>query len=187
MTAIAGIIDKEKGITYLASDRMASNGFIGENMKNKKVFKNGIISMASCGSIRVRQILKHNLSPRNFQVEESVEQYVYGYLEKEIREKLRERNCLKVREEVQELVNSEIIIAIKDRLFVLQEDLALFEPELIYVTSGSGAYHQQASIHTQLQMDPKKDKKQILRDAILYTGQIVLSVGGDPIIIEHKH
>lgn len=187
MTAIAGIIDKKNKRTYLASDKMGSNGFTGENFKTPKLFKNGILTMAFCGSYRLGQILKHNLSPRNFQEEETIDEYVFNYLDIGIRKILKERKYLIDDKGVESVDNSGVIIAVKDRLFVLQSDLAILEAENIYITDGSGKYHQEASIYTQLEMDKKKDYRKILEDAIKYTSKIVLSVGGKPQIIEHKH
>lgn len=187
MTAIATIIDEKNKKTYLASDSMGSNKFTGKNYKTKKIFKNKHISFAYCGSYRIGQVLNHNLNPRPFQVGEDVEDYVFDYLEEEIRRCLSQRKCLKEENSVQKINNAEILIAVSDRIFTLQSDLAFLEPDRIYSTSGSGEFHVEASIHTQLQMNPKKDLKQVLTDAINYTAEIVLSVGGDVHILEHEH
>ena len=187
MTAIAGIIDKKNKKTYLASDQMGSNGFTGENFKTPKLIKNGVLTIAFCGSYRLGQILKHNLSPRNFKIDETIDEYVFNYLDTEIRKVLKERKFLKEENGVESMDDAEVIIAIKDRLFILYSNLAILEPKNIYITSGSGCYHQEASIHTQLEMNKNKDYRKILEDAIKYTSQIVLSVGGKPQIIEHKH
>jgi len=187
MTAIAGIIDKKNNITYLASDEMGSNGFTGENFKTPKLFRNGVLSVAFCGSYRLGQILKYNLKPRNFEVGETIDEYVFNYLEKEIRNILKERKFLQEDLGVQSIGGSEIIFAVKDRLFVMQSDLAILEPEHIFVTSGSGKFHLEASIYTQLKLAKNKSYKAILADAINYTSNIVLSVGGKPQIISHKH
>lgn len=187
MTAISSIIDEKNGVTYLASDRMGSNGFTGKDYKTKKVFHNGILSIAMCGSYRLGQILQHNLKPRNFEIGETIDNYVFNYLDLEIKKVLRERGYLQKENEIERLKEAEAIIAIKDRIFILQGDFAFLEPERIYATSGSGRYHQEASIHTQLMMNPKKDYKEVLRDAIKYTSSIVMSVGGEPDIIIHKH
>ena len=95
MTAISAIIDKKNKKTYLASDQLGSNGFTGQNYKTKKLFRNNTVSFAYCGSYRLGQIFTHNLSLRNFQVDESVDTYVFDYMEKEIRRVLKERMFLK--------------------------------------------------------------------------------------------
>ena len=187
MTAISAIIDKKNKKTYLASDQMGSDGFTGQNFITKKIFKNKHLTIAMCGSYRLGQVLQHNLDPRPFQIGESVDEYVFDYLDSHIRKTFKERKCLSVEDEVEFLECAEFIIAIKDRIFVLQDDLAMLEPERIFITSGSGKYHQEASIHTQLEMNSKKDYKEILKDAIRYTSKIVLSVGGEPQVIEHNH
>jgi ATP-dependent protease HslVU (ClpYQ) peptidase subunit len=187
MTAIAGIIDKKNKKTYLASDQMGANGFIGENYKTPKLFKKDPISIAFCGSYRLGQILRHNFKPRKFQEGESVDHYVFDYLDTEIRRVLKDRKFLKEEHGVESIGRAEVLFAVKDRLFCLQTDLAILEAENIYAASGSGIFHQQASIHTQLKMDKNKDYRDILRDAISYTSEIVLSVGGKPQIIEHDH
>lgn len=187
MTAISAIIDRKNKKTYLASDQMGSDRFTGENFKTKKIFHNGKLTFAICGSYRLGQVLQHNLSPRPFQEGETIEKYVFDYLEKHIRDIFRERKCLKTVDSVEVLGNAEFIVAVKDRIFILQDDLAFLEPEKIFATSGSGKYHQEASIYTQLQLAPKKDLKEVLKDAIRYTSDVVISVGGTPQVIEHKH
>ena len=187
MTAISGIIDKKNKKTYLASDQMGSNGFTGQNYKTPKLFKKNTISVAFCGSYRLGQILRHNFKPRNFQEKESVDDYVFDYLDTEFRKTLKEREYLKETDGTQSVEKAEVIFAIKDRLFLLQGDLSILEAESIYITSGSGVFHQEASIHTQLKMDKNKNYKKILKDAIEYTSEVVLSVGGSPKIIEHNH
>ncbi len=187
MTAISAIKDVKNKKTYLASDQMGSNGFTGDNYKTTKIFKNNTITFAICGSYRVGQILKNNLKLRNFKEKETVDEYVFDYLDIEVRKVLKDRKFLSENDGVETIKNSEIIFAIKNRIFVLQGDLAILEPEKDFITSGSGTYHQEASIYTQLKMNPKKDYREVLKDAIVYTSQIVLSVGGKPQVIEHKH
>jgi acyl carrier protein len=187
MTAIAGIIDKKNKKTYLSSDQMGSNGFTGQNYKTPKLFKKDTLSVAFCGSYRLGQIMRHNFTPRKFCVDETVDQYVFDYLDTEIRKVLKDRKFLNQENGIDSIRSAEVIFAVKDRLFILQDDLSILESESIYITSGSGCYHQEASIYTQLKMDENKDYKDVLRDAIIYTSEIVLSVGGTPQIIEHKH
>lgn len=187
MTAIAGIVDKKNKKTYLSSDEMGSNGFTGQNYKTPKLFKKDTMSVAFCGSYRLGQILRHNFKPRKFQEDESVDSYVFDYLDTEIRKVLKERKFLKVVDGIDSIKSAEVIFAIKDRLFILQGDLSILEAEKIYLTSGSGCFHQEASIHTQLKMSKNKSYKDILKDAIIYTSEIVLSVGGKPQTIEHDH
>jgi len=187
MTAIVGMIDKKNKKTYLGSDTMGSNGYTGHNWKTKKVFKNKHIGFAICGSYRMGQILNHNLKPRAFMENETVDQYVFDYLEKEFRTVFSDRGFLSKKEEVESIKRNLFIFTIRDRMFVLQGDLAILEPSTIYTASGSGEFHLQASVHTQLKMNPKKCKKEILKDAIEYTGQIVLSVGGEAQILEIDH
>ena len=187
MTAISAIVDKKNKQTILASDRLGSNGFTGQPYKTKKVFRSGILTIAICGSYRMGQVLQHNLIPREFQNKETVDEYIFDYLEAEIRRLFKEKGVLTNTAGVDTIKNSEFIFAIKDRIFILQSDLAFLEPEVIYATSGSGQSHQEASIHTQLKMLPKKDYKQILKDAITCTSEVVVSVGGGVETIVHKH
>lgn len=187
MTAICAIIDKKNKRTILASDKLGSNRFTGHTYKTNKIFKSGILTIAICGSYRMGQVLQHNLKPREFKNKETIEEYVFDYLESEIRKVFKDKGVLSISENVESIKNSEFIFAIKDRLFILQSDIAFLEPETIFATSGSGEWHQEASIHTQLKMDPKKDYKKILEDAILYTSEIVISVGGGVETIQHNH
>ena len=100
MTAISGIIDKKNKKTYLASDEMGSDGFTGHNYKTPKLFKNSPLTMAFCGSYRLGQILKHNLDPRNFKEGETIDEYVFDYLDTEIRKILKERKYLEDKDEL---------------------------------------------------------------------------------------
>ena len=187
MTAISAIVDKKNKQTILASDKLGSNGFTGQTYKAKKVFRSGILTIAMAGSYRLGQVLQHNLIPREFKNKETVDEYIFDYLEGEIRKLFKEKGVLTSTAGVDTIKNSEFIFAIKDRIFILQGDLAFLEPEVIYATSGSGEFHQQASIHTQLKMLPKKDYRQILKDAIICTAEVVTSVGGGVNTIIHKH
>ncbi len=187
MTAICAIVDKKNKRTILASDKLGSNRFTGQAYKTRKIFKVGILAIAMCGSYRMGQVLQHNLKPREFQNNETIENYIFNYLETEIRKLFKEKGILSITNNVERIDGGEFIVGIKDRIFVLQGDVAFLEPERIYATSGSGQWHQEASIHTQLIMNPKKDYKQILEDAILYTSEIVVSVGGGVEILEHRH
>jgi len=186
MTAIAAIIDKKNKRTYLASDSMGSNEHTGHNYKDTKLFKNNHISIAGCGSYRGIQILKYHFSPRAFQVSETIENYVYRYLVDEIRNTFKNNGLLKKDNDVESVTNVRFILAIGDRIFNLQNDLSIIEPENMFCASGSGEYHVESSIYTQLKLG-QTDYKKILKDSIKITSEIVLSVGGKIHLIEHKH
>jgi ATP-dependent protease HslVU (ClpYQ) peptidase subunit len=62
MTCIVGFVDKEKGITYLGGDSLASDGWTGQIIKERKVFKlldtsNAILGFS--GSVRDLNLLQY--------------------------------------------------------------------------------------------------------------------------------
>lgn len=184
-TAIAALIDKKNKITYIAADSQGSDSSIKGMYKNTKVFTNGIITFAGTGSYMDIQVLKYDLSPRRMIETETVEDYVYKYLVKEIKKVLKDNQRI-VSDSNIESLESVFIIAVKDRIFILQSDLSILEPKDPYLADGSGRRHMQASIETQLVLKVE-DYKEILKNALEITSKFVMSVGGESVIIEHKH
>ena len=184
MTAIAGYIDKKNKKTYIASDSMGSNRFTGQGF-GTKIFRNKNITFAVCGSYRIMKLLEYSYSPRGFEVDESVDDYVYKYLNKNMLEFFKDNWISPKKDDVYEIKGA-IIFAIKDKLYIYQGDHAILEPEKHYAAEGSGAYHTESAIQI-LDQNTDLNPKKILTKAIAVTSDYVMSVGGKVHIIEHKH
>lgn len=186
MTAIAGFVDKEKKITYMACDSAGSNGFTTHSYDTPKVVHiDDNVMIGGCGSYRVLNLIKNKLSLRPFQEGESADDYTHKYLVDQIAHTLRTNGVLSKDKEIEEMEGT-LIIAVRDQLYCLQEDLAVLKAAHGYLTIGSGVYHTEAAI-TALEENSDLSTPTILKRALDIASRYVMSVGGEIKIFKHKH
>jgi ATP-dependent protease HslVU (ClpYQ) peptidase subunit len=146
MTCIIGYIDKKNNKVYMGADSCASNKFSKQTLyKGFKMFKpekNKNIIIGITGSIRPFQILKYNI---DFPTEEDLTYNKAEFDEKTIINKLipKIQSALidgKCGDKGADLDWSCLMIAYKDKLFILEDNFGLIECSN-YKAIGSGQYH----------------------------------------------
>lgn len=127
MTCIVGVVDKTRNITVIGGDSSATAGNQVVIRKDPKVFINGNFIIGGCGSFRMIQILQFTFKPPEINGKE-----IYEYLCTDFVNEL--INCFRKTEVLQTYQEGgakceKILLAYKDRLFLIDEDFQVAENE----------------------------------------------------------
>ena len=129
--------------------------------RNKKAFKRGSILVGAVGSVRLLNILANLLKWNDIlqvaNVEKDTETIIQGIVEG-IREAAKDRGFTK-KDNDQETIFGQVLLAYRARLFEVQADLGVLEPSAGYDAIGSGTDVAMGSLHTTDGADiPPKDR-----------------------------
>lgn len=151
MTCIIGYIDRKNKKTYIGADSCASNSHTKRTLaKAFKMFKpetNPNIIIGISGSVRPFQILKYNVQfpsedELTFGKETFDEKYIINKLIPKIQTAIIDGKC---GDNGKDMDWSTFMIAYKDRLYVLEDNLGVIESK-DYKAIGSGEYHAEGSL-----------------------------------------
>lgn len=155
MTCIVGLIDKEKGITYLGGDSLGSNGYSGVLRKDKKVFKlkdTKNVAIGYTSSFRMGQLLNYATGLIDKRDEPNIdhEYIVTNFIPNII--KLFENGGYS-RNNSGEKEGGTFLLAYKDKLWNIESDYQVGESFDNYDSCGSGSYFALGSLATTEDMD----------------------------------
>ena len=161
MTCIVGLVSGGK--VYIGADSLASNGFDKEVRKEPKVFENGEYLIGCSGSIRMMNILKWRFNPPTLKDGDDIHKFMCLDFVSEMKDCLLDSGCSE-KEGLWDIgTNSEILVAIKGRLFKIQYDFQVAEYK--YTACGSGEYHALGCMYYVDKTKPKKAIKKALSAA----------------------
>lgn len=174
MTCIAAVIDKH-GVGHIASDSIGASGQDKNLYKNHKVFKKGDFLFGYTSSFRMGQLLEHGLQMPDRKPNQLLDDYIYNDFIEAVRKLLKQNGYARV-DNNQEWIGTFLIVA-EGRIFKVQDDLAVLEPENNFATCGSGEDYAQAVLDI-LTNNKVYDGKDVLTVAIETASKYVTSVGG---------
>jgi len=149
MTCVVGmIVETDDTIEiYMGADRYASNGFSGSLILNNKVFTlGGNMLIAISGAVRYSQILEHGFIPPEFEIGNTVENYLLNTFFPAFLETLTIHQCL-FKENEQASNDGVFLLGFQGRLFKVQPDFSFVEYQDKFISAGSGADFALGSLH----------------------------------------
>jgi ATP-dependent protease HslVU (ClpYQ) peptidase subunit len=169
MTCIIAYKD-EKNDIYLAGDKMGSNSFTGQTVKEPKVFWKGDFRIGYTTSFRMGQILKHVWTPPQRKVDQNTDSYLYVDVVNSL------KRCFIDNGFGNKDKNNygTFIMCYEDRMIEVQDELSLLESDRNVVSVGSGTYHATASVLAFSQYE--KDVKKIFKKTYEIVGDCIVSV-----------
>jgi ATP-dependent protease HslVU (ClpYQ) peptidase subunit len=157
MTAIVAVKDEKRGVICLGADSLASNGLQSSHVSDPKIFAKGEFIIAYAGSFRSGQVLTYRFQPPPLP---KTKNRLFPYMVNEFVEALRDSlgKAGRIRKEMEQ-ENAwplEFLVAVRGRIFAVQEDFSVLEPMDGYAAAGSGESYCIGSLHTTRGMDPEK-------------------------------
>lgn len=139
MTAIVGLKEEKTKCIYLGADSLASNGMQRSRIADPKIFKNGEFIIAYAGSFRSGQILAYKFKPPAIPKNNNkLFSYMVNEFVEELRETLSKSGRIRKEMDQENARPLEFLVAIRGRLFSVQEDFSVLEPMDGYAAAGSG-------------------------------------------------
>jgi len=172
MTCI--IAYKENGKSYIAGDRMGSNGWTKIRSNTPKIFKKDSFLFGYTSTFRMGQILEHELIIPKRKVDQTLENYVYTDLIYKIRTCFKDNGYgCKPTDAVSEKAGNFIFI-LEGRIFEVQNDFSVLEHEE-FCSIGSGEAHAHAALEV-LKSLKRYSPKEKLKKAMSIVAKFVVSV-----------
>lgn len=194
MTCIIGFTDREKNISWIGSDSLSSNGYTNETNMASKVFRNSTFQnllMGGTTSFRHLDLLKYSTDlfdeldiyktvdiDHKFMVTKFIPRVISLFKNGVVSENEKDRGGI-------------FIVAAPGRLFKIQYDYSVLEPELGICAVGCGEHVAMGSLLTTRDLDiPPQDK--IIKalgaaeqycDGVRRPFRILCTNGNDEIII----
>ena len=151
MTCIIGYLDKKNDTVYIGGDSMGSNGYTQGIYLNGKVFHNETIPdviMGVCGSYRNMDLLRYSkcLFPEIdfYKNPEINHQYMVNTFIPSVISLFQNNNP----SASETNRGCEFIIGVKNKLFIIQSDYSVLEPQNGIATIGSGEETSYGSMYT---------------------------------------
>ena len=184
MTCVVGL--RFDNCVYIGADSFLSDSMTGLKLRYpKKVFQVNDFIIGVCGSVRLLQTVAHKFQVAPKFVGQDIYDYVYSTFFDCLINCLRQEKCLMEADGIEVLPNSQMIIGIEDKIFVVQPDLSIFEPEEDFVCIGSGEFHSQGVMEILKGTDLTPAEK--IQTAIEKTSKHVVSVNEDIIILTNNN
>lgn len=162
MTCIAAIRVEGRGV-LLGGDSLGSDGDRGTVFCNKKVFRlSREVAIGYCGSFRMGQLLEHHLEPPVVHGDERT--WAVKKLVPDVRAVLKDGGFASEDEEA----GNRWLLAIRDRLFLVENELAVLEPWEGYLAIGSGQDFALGAMHALPRARPRERVKAGLAAAAAY-------------------
>jgi len=180
MTCVVSI-ETEKGV-YLGCESLGSNTFTSDNYHYSKIFQVGEMFFGISGSYRVAQALQYSLVVPERGESEDDEAFLAGKLVNHMRLTLEECGCLSQTSaegtpSVQNMGEASLILAYRDKIYLIQSDFSILRPKSGEICIGSGGYHAQASLFTSKNLDiPPEDR---IKLALQCASNYVISCNDD--------
>lgn len=161
MTCIAGIRIEGKGV-LLGADSLGSDGDRGSVFKNRKAFRlSRDVAIGYCGSFRLGQLLEHHLDQPVVHGDERT--WAVKTLVPEVRNVLKDAGFVPDEEG-----GNRWLLAVRDRLFIVENELAVLEPNECYTAIGSGQDFALGAMHALPRANPRQRVKAGLAAAAAY-------------------
>jgi ATP-dependent protease HslVU (ClpYQ) peptidase subunit len=182
MTCIVGL--RTSNITILSADSMGSGELVSERYTTEKIFKlvdsrNTTMLVGFQGSYRIGDIIKYCLDIPDIP-KRNINKYMVREFIPSLITALDEGGCL-LQQEDKGIKGGECIIGVRDKLFLIQDDFSVLEPQAKFTSIGSGFTYALGSLHTTTNMilSPQHRVELALNAASIYSP----TVGGDTITI----
>lgn len=173
MTCIVALVSDGK--VYMAGDKMASNGFTGQEYDKSKVFINNGFIFGYTSSFRMGQLLEYQWKPPARSEGVSDDEYLYkdvvGSFIRLFQDNHFGHKC------GTEAETGEFLFGWKGRLFRHQECHSLLEYKS-FASVGSGSYHASAALSVLLNLAPEWNEERLLMEAITTASMFIPSVSG---------
>lgn len=186
MTCIIGLECSDGAV--IGGDYCGSNGFTYHTMVPSKVFSHSGMIFGYTSTFRFGQIVEHMLDNNSLYPPHYADD-TYRWLVKDFVPKLQKL----LREEEYPTSNGcSAVMVINGQVWELQGDMSVLRNDLGLVTVGSGTYHAESSVMTQLQINFTKvrptivEATEILERAFLVTSSFVSSVSAKCNILEYQ-
>jgi hypothetical protein len=125
VTCIVGVIEGDK--VWMGGDSAWMCGTQLTLRATPKVFRNGPFLFGCCGSGRVRDVLCDAFEPPKHTRGMNVARYMRGPFVDGLREALKRAGTLQKKNDVEELLDSAVLVAYRGRLFEIQCDFQVGE------------------------------------------------------------
>lgn len=186
MTCIVGLECSDGAV--IAGDFCGSNGFTYHTMIPSKVFKHSQMLFGYTSTFRFGQIIEHILDDNTLYPPTEPEQ-TYRWLVKTFVPKIRQ---VFKDEEYRLGDGCNAVLVINGQVWELQNDLSVLRNDVGLTVVGSGEYHAQSSILTQLLMNHRNSKptmaeaEKIIELAYNVTASFVSSVSSKVEVIKDR-
>jgi ATP-dependent protease HslVU (ClpYQ) peptidase subunit len=160
VTCIAGVVTKE-GV-LLAGDSLGSDGYAGKNYIAPKVFRlSSQVAAGFCGSYRMGQLIEHHLELPPLGGDEQA--WAIKTLIPQIRDLFTDGGFAHVKDN--EETGGTWLLAVRRRLFLVQDDYSVLEARQPYNAVGCGEDFATGAMHA-LWKPPVKNPRAFLRAAL---------------------
>jgi ATP-dependent protease HslVU (ClpYQ) peptidase subunit len=182
MTCIVGL--KTPDSVILAADRLANVNNVTETYHTKKIFKKSFIDGSSaifgfCGAYRLGDILNYRLSMPNFDGADVNTYLVNTFIPRLI--ECFKYNGFLTQDEDGALRGGEFLLGFSNRLFLIQDDFSVLEPDNGYTALGTGMEYALGSLYSTSNIDMNQaDRAKV---AVLAASNFSPTVGGSVDVI----
>lgn len=161
MTCIAAI--REGGDVYLGGDSAATDGYDLVLIADEKVFAVGPYVIGFCGSTRIGQLLRYSLSPPQPKTKD-LQRFMATSFVDSVRKCLKDGGAVEIDKGVE--TGGQFLVGVKGRLFFVDPDFQVCEPETPYYAIGCGGQIANGALYAQPKtMSPKSRILQALAAA----------------------
>jgi len=137
---------EHEGKVILGTDSFVGNEISKDSVDGPKIFRIGQIAVAYAGGMRVPQILMHTLKvPRYSEAKASL--WTVSLAE-QIRRILVEYGAAGRNSEDGDTSSADMLIAVKGKVYTMQEDFAIYRVQRGYAAIGIGASYALGSLYT---------------------------------------
>lgn len=184
MSCIAGLIVGDR--TYLAGDSRAVSSVDHESLtiKDEKVFMVKGLLVGVVGSLRAMQVLRYGVPELLDPLSETAQcpEYFATTFADAARTAFRSAGILAKQEDDADGIYLECLIGVRGRLFVMQGDCAVFEPDTDYWAIGSGSGEARGVLWVTRESDATPEERLVW--ALEAASQFNVGVG-PPFVVEY--
>lgn len=170
MTVIVAI--ETDDAVWFGSDRLGSNGYVGEPVTFPKVFANGCVTIGYTGSFRMGQLLQYALTVPVLPVGVDVNRWMAVDFMQAVRQAFKDNEWFESKDGV--AVGGSFLVAVAGRCYEIQSDFSFLRSMSNEYAVGSGKDYALGSLRSTRGSKPKKRLLEALETAAEY----VVSVGG---------
>lgn len=158
--------------------------------KDAKVFSlSDTVAIAYCGSYRLGQVLRHNLTLPDLPLDTDPHEWAVKKLIPDARKALKEHGILHAENGIEGLERGGFLLAVRNRLFGVESDLQVAEDEFPWRADGSGfqvvAGHMIGLGYVD-DFGDGQDLRSIALAAVKTAEKVNAYVAGKPVVVETK-
>lgn len=139
MTAVVAWYEEKNKTVYMGADSLGSDGFTGITRKDEKIFEVEKFLIGGTSSFRMLQLLKYKLKPSKHPKDMDPYDYMVTYFVEDVRKLFKDHGYSSVNNNTEK--GGEFIVGYKGRIFVIQSDFQVAEPQDNFAAVGAGEYH----------------------------------------------